>query len=259
MEKLTTLLAVSTSADEAERVRTRADALAARFHAHVVALLLDSKSDRPLHERVLDYVKLTGADLVIKAPAGAHSLRRFTLGESDWQLARECPVPLLLARSQAWVDPVRIAAPVNVADEEHTDVARAILHAAGFLALGVRGQLDVLYSESEDRDEPLRMERAVRLAQLVREFHVGCERIQMFSGEPEKRLTPLLAARKYSLVVVGGRSRRRGLAQLAPGVISRFMEATDSDILLVNETAPAAPAFTPRAAMSGSAPGIPAN
>ena len=26
------------------------------------------------------------------------------------------------------------------------------------------------------------MERAVKLAQLVREFHVGCERLQMFYG-----------------------------------------------------------------------------
>jgi nucleotide-binding universal stress UspA family protein len=259
MEKLTTILAVSTTAEEARLVRARADALAARFHAHVVALLLDSKTDRRLHERILDYVKLTRADLVIKAPAGPRSLRRFTMGESDWDLARDCPVPLLLARAPTWADPVRIAAAVNVADEEHNDVARAILHAAGFLALGTRGQLDILYSESEDRDEPLRMQRAVRLAQLVREFHVGCERIQMFSGEPERRLAPLLAARKYCMVVVGGRSRRRSLAQLAPGVVSRFMEATDSDILLVNETAPEAPEFTPRAAASGSAPGIPAN
>jgi universal stress protein E len=239
MEKLTTLLAVSTHADESE-VRARAEALAAPLRANVVSLLLEAGSGRPLHERILEYVGRTRADLVVKAPTGPHALRRYALADNDWRLARECPVPLLLARGPAWRSPVRFAATVNVAEAEHTDLARGILHAAGFLALGLHGHLDVLYTEVETQDEPLRVARAVRLSQVVREFHVGCERIQMFAGEPEKRLPPLLAARKYDVVVLGGRSRRRGFAQLAPGVISRIMEATESDILLVNETLPVA-------------------
>lgn len=242
MEKLTTVLAVSTHAGETECVRARAEALAAPFHANVVSLLLEAEANRPLPERILENVERTRADLVVKAPAGPHALRRFTLADNDWQLARECPVPLLLVRSPAWENPVRFAAAVNVAEAEHTDLARGILHAAGFLALGLRGHLDILYTETETQDEPLRVARAVRLSRLVREFHVGCERIQMFAGEPEKRLPPLLAARNYNVLVLGGRSRRRGLAQLAPGVISRLMEATESDILLVNETAPVAEA-----------------
>ena len=32
-------------------------------------------------------------DLVIKAPAGTHPLRRWALNANDWQLAHECPVP----------------------------------------------------------------------------------------------------------------------------------------------------------------------
>lgn len=242
MEKLTTVLAVSTHAEEMQCVRARADALAAPFHASVVALLLDPEADRPLHERILECVERTRADLVVKAPAGPHALRRFTVTDNDWRLARDCPVPLLLVRGPVWGNPVRFAAAVNVADDEHTDLARGILHAAGFLALGLRGHLDILYTECETQDERLRVERAVRLSRLVREFHVGCERIQMFAGEPEVRLPPLLAARRYGVVVLGGRSRRRGLAQLPPGVMSRIMEATESDILLVNETAPVAEA-----------------
>jgi universal stress protein E len=247
MEKLTTILAVNAHSRDHARVRARADALAALFHARVVWLLLDEHADRP-HQRIVEHARRIGADLVIKAPAGPHALRRFTLADNDWQLARECPVPLLLVRAPSWADPVRFAAAVNVADEDHADLARAILHAAGFLALGSRGQLDILYTETETQDEPLRMERAVRLAQLVREFHVGCERIQMFAGEPEKRLPPLIAARRYCLLVLGGRSRRRGLARLAPGVVSQLMEATESDILLVNETAATEPVITARSA-----------
>ena len=249
MQKLTTILAVSTSADESAAVRARANTLAAPFRATVIFLLLEPDAERPLHDRILEHVARTRADLVVKAPAGPHALRRFTLTDNDWRLARACPVPLLLARGRSWEDPVRFAAAVNVAHDEHAGLARGILHAAGFLALGLRGHLDILYTETETQDEPLRVARAVRLSQLVREFHVGCERIQMFAGEPEARLPPLLAARNYDILVLGGRSRRRGLAQLAPGVISRVMEATDSDILLVNETEPVAQTdrFTARA------------
>ena len=80
-------------------------------------------------------------------------------------------MPLLLLRGQAWGSPVRLAAAVDVSDDDHTDLARGILHAAGFLALGMHARLDVLYSEVEMHDESLRMERAVKLARLVREFH----------------------------------------------------------------------------------------
>ena len=62
------------------------------------------------------------------------------------------------------------------------EIRAQILHTAGFLALGCHGNLDILYSEREQHDETVRMERAVKLAQLVREFHVGCERLQMFDG-----------------------------------------------------------------------------
>ena len=87
-----------------------------------------------------------------------------------------------------WTQPVRIAAALDVSDQDGVGVARCILHTAGFLAMGFQGKLDMLYSEREQHDETVRMERAVRLVELVREYHVGCERIQVHSGDPGKVL-----------------------------------------------------------------------
>ena len=70
----------------------------------------------------------------------------------------------------------------------------------------------------------MRMERAVRLAQLVREFHVGCDRLQMFNGAPEKRLLPLFAARQYDLLVLGSVSHRRALGESLRSLTSRLAE-----------------------------------
>jgi nucleotide-binding universal stress UspA family protein len=120
-----------------------------------------------------------------------------------------------------------------VSDHETTIVARGILQAAGFLALGLHGNLDILYSEREERDETLRMERAVKIAQLVREFHVGCERLQMFDGTPEKRLPPLLAARQYDLLVLGAVSHRDGQSFGIEDLSSTLVDATPGDVVLV--------------------------
>jgi hypothetical protein len=163
---------------------------------------------------------------LIKPPAGIHPLRRWALSANDWHLAHECPVPILLVGPQPWSDPVRFAAAVDVADEEAVGFARSILHTAGFLALGCRGQLDVLYSEREQRDETLRMQRAVILAQLVRELHIGCERLQMFNGAPEERLAPLITAREYDVLVLGVTSHRSSLA-------SKLAEPSKGDVVLV--------------------------
>lgn len=274
MEKLTSILAVVPTGLDVPILLHKTVALARRFGARVEMLTWDSdvkhdikrlceehqypevhissahRGAAPLHERVLRRISQLHPDLVVKTPAGPKSLRRFTLDANDWELANRCPAPLLLVRPQPWGDMLRLAVAVDVADTNTTDLARRLLHTAGFVALGSQGELDVLYSEREAKDEALRMERAVRLAQLVREFHVGCERIEMFAGEPEIRLPPLVASRRYDVLVLGGQTRRAGLATLMPGTVSRMVESTESDVLLVRTPADpeSARAFTAREA-----------
>ena len=142
---------------------------------------------------------------------------------------------------------MRFAASVDVSDVGSVEIARGVLHAAGFLALGCHGNLDVLYTEREQEDDFIRMERAVRLAQLVREYHVGCERLQMFEGSPDKRLPPLFAARQYDVLVLGSISHRCGLGESLRSLTSRLAEATPGDVLLVNGPPVQQRAVAPRA------------
>ena len=114
-------------------------ALARRFGAHVELLLFGLADDlevgdaavRRLHttrspwpacirgvesltDVILRRVFATQPDLVVKAPAGAHPLKRWTLDDNDWQLANECPAPVLLVRQKPWASPIRFAAAVDV-------------------------------------------------------------------------------------------------------------------------------------------------
>jgi len=262
MEKITRILAVVERRESGALVLEKAVALARRFGARVDLMLADTtlladlatlcrdmkydevvlssvhRGQVPMPELILRRALETHPDLVVKEPAGVHPMNRWTLDENDWQIANECPAPVLLVRHRRWADPVRFAAAVDVSDRDTAALARSILHAAGFLAMGIHGNLDILYSEREQHDETVRMERAVILAQLVREYHVGCERIQVFSGEPGKVLPPLLAARQYDVLVIGAESRQTGLHALGGGTISRLIEATDGDVVLVNRHAP---------------------
>lgn len=272
MEKLTQILAVALEPASATRVLDKAVVLARCFGARVEALVQDPVVAHVLNARcagegyadvtvysippskeaeneiILRRAWSSRPDLIIKPPAhpgpGSNSF-----DASDWELADQCAAPVLLARRASWERPIRFAAAVDVSDADNAAQARSILHTAGFLALGTHGNLDILYSEREARDEALRMERAVRLAQMVREFHVGCERLQMFSGEPEVRLPPLVAARHYDVLVLGGAVPRPGQERDEPYRLGLMIDATDSDAVLVK--APSTQAAFASGAFSG--------
>jgi len=229
MDKLTSILVVAADAHHSAVLLDKAIRLARGFDARVELLETSSASV------VLDRLQGAPVDLVIKEPASAHPLRRWTLEATDLRLLQQTCVPILLARARPWANPPRIAAAVDIADRGSESLTRAILQVSGFLALGMHAYLDVLYAEREQHDEYLRMERAVKLASLVREFRVGCENLQMLDGAPEKKLPPLLAKRHYDLLVLGGLTRRAGLAGAFLPLNAALGEAAQSDILLLSD------------------------
>jgi nucleotide-binding universal stress UspA family protein len=269
MEKLTSILAVASDIEDGRAENLEKAVLLARaFGARIDLLVMNSAQARTYtalcaansYDEVLvhsvsdehnepEKVVLRMAlgkrpDLVIKQAAGPRPLRRLTLGPNDWQLAQECPAPLLLTRGRPWASPPRFAAAVDVAEGEA--LARTILHTSGFLALGCHARIDVLYSEREEHDARLRMERAVRLAQIVREFHVGCERLQHLSGAPERTLPSLIAARGYDVLALGSRLQGTGMSALFGGVAARLVEACDGDVLFVGAPAHASASLQPQ-------------
>ena len=262
MQKLTSILAVLDQQSTASRVLRKGVDIARRFDARLELLVIEPlltgrvipqcaalgypdiavratrRLGRKLDAVVVEHVEHCRPDLVIKARAGAHPLRRCSMTPNDWSLVQTCPVPLMLVGPRPWARPARYAAAVDVSDAASLGAARAVMQAAGFLALGSHGYLDVLYTEREQHDSRLRMERAVRLSQLVREFHVGCERLQMFDGVPEKRLPPLIAGRRYDVLFLGAVTHREGLLETWCPLTSKLVDATTGDVVLLKASAP---------------------
>lgn len=259
MNKLTSILALAEAGPSGLAVVDKAAMIAHRFEARVECMVTDPTQMVALATHcatrgyghlftlsrvhrgpeypetlILNRARESLPDLVIKAPAGAHPLRRWSLAPDDRRLAAECPVPLLLASQRPWADPVRMAAAIDVSDAHSELFARAILQSAGFFALGCRASLEVLYSERESTDERVRMARAVKLAQMVREFHVNGDGLRMYNGAPERILPPLLEERGYDLLAIGAVTHRNCIASCIESLSSKLADATDGDLLLVN-------------------------
>jgi hypothetical protein len=260
MEKLTSMLVVVGDGASSEALLGKAVYLARHSGARIELLLTDSTaasalatglsasgiadrvsyaldgSGQPLDEVIVRQLGNHPADLVLKSAGGALALRRVLHAADDMDLAAALPVPLLRVSAKPWKKSLRVAAAVDVSDRDGDALARSILHAAGLIAMHCDATLEVLYSEREARDDSLRMERAVRVARLVREFHIGGERLQVLDGLPDETLPRAVIAGDYDIVVVGTIPQRRGPLPWAPALTSLLTNVSPADVLLVKET-----------------------
>jgi universal stress protein E len=194
----------------------------------------------PLYEGILNKVREIRPDLVMKTASGAHPLRRFTFGPSDWHLMRECPVTLMLVRQHPWSSPTRFAALVDVSEEETARLAETILHTSEHFALGCRGELDVVYSDSS-QDSTERDRRTATLRQLAQEYRIPFAHLHVLSGDPDVTLPDFTVRGHYDVLVLGALTHRKGIAPLVGTLTGRLVEALDSDFILVKRPAPREP------------------
>ena len=260
MEKLTHILTVVETLDDGIPLLDKSVALARRFDARVELLVAESRLARaftavavergytevflssahrgatPLHEVILRRVDFGQPDIIVKAPSPRHA-DESGLAVSDWLLASQCSVPILLARARPWQRLARFAVALDVTDERSEQSSRRLLQAAEFFTRRCRGNLDILYSERELRDEDLRRKHATDVTRLVREFHAGCERLQMFDGDASHRLPSLIAERNYDVVVIGTGLVTHGWMAPHLAASHEIAMATTGDILVLRADA----------------------
>src|SRR5512135_1857911 len=69
--------------------------------------------DNPLYEGILRRIEEFTPDLVVKDTHYHSVVRRTLLTNTDWQLIRRLPVPLLLAKARAWPAQPRLVAALD--------------------------------------------------------------------------------------------------------------------------------------------------
>jgi universal stress protein E len=198
----------------------------------------------PLHAALIDRIKRTTADLVVKDTHHHTLAQRTLLTNTDWELIRNCPAPLLLAKPKAWAATPRVFAaldPGHVNDKPVVLDHRILEHSA-LVARKLGGELHVIHAyipmtiiaAAAVSSPPmpvisiddLEVERDLRFNQLkalVSDYGVSVAHIHLETGGPYDVL-PRFAERLGADIMVMGAISRSGLQRA-------FIGSTAEDVL----------------------------
>lgn len=209
--------------------RRHLESLWRSFSVHDVSVTMDVACETPLYEGIMHKLERSTPQLVVR---GASARQGSVFGASDWDLARGCPVPLLLTKGRPWQPDPAIAAAVDVSAEESPALTCAILRMARQFADVAHGTLDVLHAGRFCDPDTLASHRR-KLEQRALEAEVPVSALHLIDGEPATALTEFAAARRYDLIVLGALTHRKTLTALLGTLTGRLIDTIDSDFLLL--------------------------
>jgi universal stress protein E len=211
----------------------------------------------PVHEAILRQARIGAADLIV-IDAHRHSqLARLLLSQTDFELIRRAPIPLLIVkRSTTWRSPRVLAAldPMHAHDKALTLDDR-IMQVAGTLAAVLGGSLHVghvcvpinvlfptqlvepgilVSSSAEEKAHESHVRRQYHRA--IRPYGVLSGRSHLRHGDPATELPLLARSIKAGLVVMGAVSRSRLKRLLVGHTAERVLDTLACDVLIVKPT-----------------------
>jgi universal stress protein E len=219
-----------------------------------VSVVCTAAWDYPPHEAVVRRALASQADLVIAGPHHGEGLgARLLLRNTDWELIRQCPVPLLLVKSRRpYEKPVVIAA----VDPFHrrarpADLDAELLRVGGQLAQLLRGSLHVFHAymplvnvEPAPMSAPLVMLPPEAEEAHEEQINTVVGRLAESAGVPKARryirigpVTTELAAVTRSthadVVVMGAVSRTALVRMFIGNTAERVLDKLSCDVLVV--------------------------
>lgn len=241
-----------------EYSRRRLERLAAPLRRKGLEVSTSVAWDYPPYEAIVRRALEVQPDLVV-AEAHKHGVgERLVLTNTDWQLVRLCPVPLLLARSRktyrdatflAAIDPFHARAKPADLDRRILDVTvrlglqcKAQVH-AGHVYRAPAGYIPGSFAEpvpiaaSPALLKPFEDAVRARLAKFLRPMQRRIAGQHVIAGDPVHEL-PALARNVGAVLAVMGAVSRTGLKSLFIGhTAERVLDRMTSDVLVVKPRA----------------------
>jgi len=192
-------------------------------------------------------------DIVLHQIEQHSRLGHYIFDQSDWQLIRECPVPLLLVKQKAWSDGGHVAAAVDPFHECDRPAAldKTILEAARQMVQTLEGDLKVMHSfnvlpHSAIFDEHLvadfeGMQRQVRaahvaaLAKLLEPYGLTTDSpaVTLKEKEAHHALLEYVDEAHIDILVVGAVARGLLDRILVGSTIERILDELHADLLVI--------------------------
>jgi universal stress protein E len=206
-----------------------------------------------LPDTLLDYLRSSNADLIIK-DTHQHSFARRTFARNtDWHLVRGCLKPLLLTKKHSWHQPPRVLTAVDLPQGDETAAASShqVLQFAANLSGYLKGDLHIMHSYiptafaalvragsqnlSHDYTGTLQVENSYRhseIAELGSAYGVSSQHLHLEMGTPHDCLKHLVKQFASDLVVIGA-SSHKWHRMFIGSTAATILESLDSDILIV--------------------------
>jgi universal stress protein E len=233
------------------------EALADGIRAGGVPVETHVHFDNPVYRGILRRVQESSPDLVVKDTHHHSAIRRTLLSNTDWNLIRSCPAPLLLAKPREWPAQPRILAAV---DPDHVgdpaaELDRRILHDAAVLAGLLAGEVHAVHAffpaallaavtgtgalpfvAGVSAAEVIERERerlGAVLAELASAHGLPPGRVHLEQGPAVEVLQVLARSLSADVLVMGAVSRSR-LQELFVGTTAeRVLDRLPCDVLIV--------------------------
>ncbi len=214
-----------------------------------------------VHEAILREVRIARADLLV-IEAHKHNLfARLLLTQTDFELIRHCPVPLLIVKRQAaWrrprvlaaLDPFHAhdkplgldseiaAAARNIAGAVHGSVYAAHVYRpprvfAADMSVGVAGSV----LEQEDRHYRAAVHR--HFYEAAARHGIAKSRARLVCGDPAEELPVIARSMRASLIVMGAMSRSALKRVFIGNTAERALDSLACDVLVVKPRKAAGP------------------
>jgi len=231
--------------------------LANGFREQGIETTTDECSAPTIDAGILSKVLRSRPSMVIKDTHPHSLLRRTVLSNTDWQLIRACPAPVLFVRPGEWHNPPRIAAAVDVAMPGEKPAAQdhALLSIGESFALATNGQLHAVHAytpvsplaavvtrlavpmaqgtvaDQIIADNELRARQ--RFDDLIIGHPVAEDRRHLLSGEPGEVLPEFVRTEGMDLMVMGAFSRGWMYNVFVGSTTERLMDFLPCDILVM--------------------------
>ena len=220
--------------------------------------------DRPPHEAIVRRALAAGSDLVIACAQASGTGGRWFLRNTDWELIRYCPCPLLLLKSArpydkrsllVAVDPFHANAKPARLDQELLKAGLAfgrllsrpvhVFHAYMPLLANVQGALgEAVLWDDADVENAHRMRIRREFDRLAERAHIPPARRHLIMGDISGELEATSKRVKAGITVMGAVSRS-GLNRLFIGSTAESaLDRLTSDVLVIKPRGFKAPAWS---------------
>ena len=230
--------------DHVARAASALKALASSLRGPKLEIRTRAEWTRSIAEAIARAATREGADIVVAEPRYRSTRRQRGLSRIDWEVARLCPVPLLLARSAApyskptvlaAVDPGAHGLRVSALDTGIAGMASAVAAATSGSARLIHCMPDPSLVLAI-RPAAVRRERqrvTTMLRHLARGAGIAAKDVRIVRGHPVEELIDAVATEDADILVMGT-NVQGALRQLLIGsTTEQLMHVAPCDMLLV--------------------------